>query len=173
MYVKLKDNAIEKFPYSIGDLKKDNPNVSFPKIFSSEIIETFSLADVTVDAKPSFNSVTQTVSQKTNPELIDGKWVLKWDTNSKAQSVIDKEKSDEQNNIRRERNTLLSQSDWSINSDSQLSADEQTKWKIYRQQLRDATLQTSFAGSSTALPFVSWPTKPSTTTPQPDPEEVI
>lgn len=173
MYVKLKDNAVEKFPYSIGDLKKDNPNVSFPKVFSSEIMATFGIAAVTVEEKPSFNSVTQTVSRKTNPELIDGKWILKWDVNSKAQSVIDKEKSDEQNNIRRERNTLLSQSDWSINSDSQLSGDEQIRWKSYRQQLRDATLQTSFAGSSTALPFVSWPTKPATTTPQPDPEDVI
>tara|TARA_Y100001938_G_scaffold38034_1_gene52518 strand:- start:307 stop:828 length:522 start_codon:yes stop_codon:yes gene_type:complete len=173
MYVKLKDNAVEKFPYSIGDLKKDNPNVSFPKVFSSEIMATFGIAAVTVEEKPSFNSVTQTVSQKTTPELSDGKWVLKWDTNSKAQSVIDTEKSDQQNSIRRERNTLLSQSDWSINSDSQLTEDEVTKWKAYRQELRDATKQTSFAGSSTALPFVSWPTKPATTTPQPNPEDGI
>tara|TARA_R100000152_G_C6761027_1_gene185108 strand:- start:128 stop:649 length:522 start_codon:yes stop_codon:yes gene_type:complete len=173
MYVKLKDNAVEKFPYSISDLKKDYPNVSFPKIFSSEIMETFSLADVTLDAKPSFNSVTQTVSQKTNPELIDGKWILKWDVNDKAQSIVDQDKLNEQQEIRRKRNELLSQSDWSINSDSQLTEDEVTKWKTYRQELRDATKQTSFAGSSTALPFVSWPTKPATTTPQPEPEEVI
>ena len=170
MYAKIKDGSVEKYPYSITDLKKDNPNVSFPKVLNTSILNSFGTYEVVTDSKPTYNSVNQTINKKNIPELVSGTWTLKWETKDKPQEDIDKEKSDEQIALRKKRNTLLDQSDWSINSDSQLTEDEVTKWKTYRQELRDTTKQTSFAGSSTALPSISWPTKPSTTTPQPDPD---
>ena len=30
MYVKVKDGAVDVFPYGGGELKRDNPNISFP-----------------------------------------------------------------------------------------------------------------------------------------------
>ena len=37
------------------------------------------------------------------------------------------------------RNSLLSNSDWAVMSDSPLSESKQTEWKTYRQKLRDIT----------------------------------
>lgn len=41
MYVKLLNGTIQKFPYSIGELKKDNPNVSFPENPSKELLQEY------------------------------------------------------------------------------------------------------------------------------------
>ena len=53
--------------------------------------------------------------------------------------------------IRQERNTLLSDCDWTQVSDAPVN---QTAWQTYRQALRDVTSQEGF-------PYdVTWPTKP-------------
>ena len=53
--------------------------------------------------------------------------------------------------IRQERNTLLSECDWTQISDAPVN---QAAWQTYRQALRDVTSQEGF-------PYdVTWPTKP-------------
>ena len=41
--------------------------------------------------------------------------------------------------LRQRRNSLLSSCDWTVLSDSPLSASEKTAWETYRQDLRDIT----------------------------------
>ena len=53
--------------------------------------------------------------------------------------------------IRQERNTLLSDCDWTQVSDAPVN---QVAWQTYRQALRDVTSQEGFPYS------VTWPTKP-------------
>ena len=55
--------------------------------------------------------------------------------------------------LRRERNSLLAETDWMGNSDVTMSDD----WKTYRQALRDITKQTP---SDDTLSNITWPTKP-------------
>ena len=55
--------------------------------------------------------------------------------------------------LRRERNSLLAETDWMGNSDVTMSDD----WKTYRQALRDITKQTP---SDDALSNITWPNKP-------------
>ena len=55
--------------------------------------------------------------------------------------------------LRRQRNQLLAETDWMGNSDVTMSAD----WKTYRQALRDITKQTP---TDDALSNITWPTKP-------------
>ena len=56
-------------------------------------------------------------------------------------------------NVRNERNELLLQCDWTQISDSPLILEKKNEWKIYRQELRDITLQeNSFS--------ITWPDKP-------------
>jgi hypothetical protein len=52
--------------------------------------------------------------------------------------------------IRKERNKLLSESDWTQSRDIVLNNDEE--WKVYRQALRDITEQN--------VENISWPQKP-------------
>ena len=59
--------------------------------------------------------------------------------------------------IRRDRNILLSESDWTHLSDSALTDAKKAEWAIYRQGLRDVP-----SNSTTVIDLdaVSWPTKP-------------
>lgn len=52
MYAKLNNGVIEKYPYTIGDLWKDNPNTSFPAHISNEILDMFGLVRVVITGSP-------------------------------------------------------------------------------------------------------------------------
>ena len=55
--------------------------------------------------------------------------------------------------LRSKRNSLIASSDWTVLSDSPLSAELKTAWLEYRQDLRDITSQSN--------PFnLVWPVKP-------------
>ena len=56
-------------------------------------------------------------------------------------------------NLRKERNQLLAQTDWMGNSDVTMSSE----WKNYRQKLRDIT---NGLTTVTDIETVTWPTKP-------------
>lgn len=55
-------------------------------------------------------------------------------------------------NIRAQRNILLTESDWTQLPDSPLSNQKQMEWQIYRQQLRDVTLADSPYGIGLPIP---------------------
>lgn len=59
--------------------------------------------------------------------------------------------------VRRERNRLLTLSDWTQMSDSPLSSDMRDAWSSYRQELRDIT--SNLEGVSSLLD-VNWPVQP-------------
>ena len=60
--------------------------------------------------------------------------------------------------IRRQRDRLLENSDWTQGVDSPLSASKKTEWATYRQELRDLPTEQS---SKTKYADITWPTKPS------------
>ena len=157
MYAKTKDGSVEKYPYSITDLKKDNPNVSFPKTIPTATLNQYGVADVVVASRPSFNSATQTINQKNKPELVSNVWTINWNITSLPQEEIDEIKTTKQKDIRFERTALLTNSDWTVLTDAPLSTDMVAKWKTYRQELRDITKQASF---NNAEPSVTWPNQP-------------
>lgn len=55
-------------------------------------------------------------------------------------------------NIRAQRNILLTESDWTQLPDSPLTNQQQIEWQIYRQQLRDVTLADSPYGIGLPIP---------------------
>jgi hypothetical protein len=60
---------------------------------------------------------------------------------------------DYENQIRQQRNALLAKSDWTVLTDSPLTTANKTKWKTYRQALRDLP-------SSSDWPNVTFPEEP-------------
>ena len=72
-----------------------------------------------------------------------------WDAMEAAYAAgADTRKSEE---VRQERNQLLSETDWMAGSDITMS----DEWRTYRQALRDIPSQEGFPNT------VTWPTKPS------------
>jgi len=59
--------------------------------------------------------------------------------------------------VRIERNTLLTESDWTQMSDSPLTDSKKTEWSTYRQSLRDLPTSNSSASSYDDVTFPSEP----------------
>lgn len=72
--------------------------------------------------------------------------------NLSDEQVIELIKNSELNDIRRIRNQLIAETDWTQFED--IRQEIRDKWKPYRQALRDITID------YTSLDTVKWPTKP-------------
>jgi hypothetical protein len=62
MYVLAPNQVVEKFPYSIGELRKDSPQVSFPANPSSETLASHNVFSV-VSTSPQHDPATQVAEQ--------------------------------------------------------------------------------------------------------------
>ena len=142
MYVKLTNGSVDQFPYTIGQLRRDNPSVSFPAKIPDSILNQYDVYPVTELDKPSFDSVTQTLTLGT-PSLNGNQWEVSYVVENRLQA-------DAELRVRQNRDALLIETDWMALSDVTMSSEMTT----YRQALRDVPSQSGF-------PFnITWPTKP-------------
>jgi len=128
--------------YSIGQLRRDNPNTSFPKRPSDELLADWSVYPYTVQDQPTVDYMTQTLTQ-TALAQVNGAWTQGWEVSNLSVE-------DAGRNIRNQRDNLLQQTDWMALSDNTMTP----AWASYRQALRDITAQEGFPFS------VDWPAKP-------------
>jgi hypothetical protein len=127
--------------YSIGQLRQDNPQVSFPAEISNATLAEYDVYPVIETQAPPYDSDTQYAVQ--NVQLIGADWTQVWE-------VLTLPEDQAANNIRSRRNMLLQETDWMALSDNVMTPE----WASYRQQLRDITSQAGF-------PYeVIWPIKP-------------
>jgi hypothetical protein len=148
MYLQIIDSNIT-FPYELRNLGRDFQNISFPKTLTDELLSDYGIFKVIPTPKPAYD-YTKNVSIGT-PQNIDGDWTQIWNVTDATIEEIDERLSDKWEEVRLERNRLLSESDWTQLPDSPLL--DVDGWKVYRQDLRDVTLQQN--------PFqIIWPDKP-------------
>lgn len=149
MYVKILNNAVDVFPYSVRKLKQDNSTTSFPKTLSDEQLAEWGVFPVVYAVEPTF-AHNEKVVANAEPALVDGSWTLDWSVASKTEDEIASEAS----GVRYERNELLTQSDWTQMPDSPLDSTIKQSWFDYRIALRDITEQSGFPTD------ITWPTAP-------------
>ena len=77
MYVKVTNGTIDQYPYTIGNLRRDNPNTSFPKTVPNEVLADFGVFPVKRVNKPDINPLTQDVKES-SPKFENGRWVQSW-----------------------------------------------------------------------------------------------
>jgi hypothetical protein len=140
MYIKLTDGQPQ--PYSIGQLRRDNPQVSFPSTIPAPSLAEYDVYEVTPTEQPGYDSNTQTVSQAV--ELVDDVWTQVW-------TVAPLPQDQAESNIRSQRDDLLTRSDWTQVADAPV---DKQAWADYRQALRDVPSQAGFPYS------VIWPVAP-------------
>lgn len=87
MYIKLNKGIIDKYPYSINQLKQDNPDTSFPAEISDERLADWDVYPVTPIDYPQVD-YKKNVEEGT-PELVDGVWNQVLNVTDKPQSEID------------------------------------------------------------------------------------
>jgi hypothetical protein len=76
MFVKVTNDQIDQYPYTVGDLRRDNPNTSFPKQVPEATMAQYGMYPVGYAAAPDYNPDTHRIQNSNMPELVDGKWTL-------------------------------------------------------------------------------------------------
>ena len=154
---------------SQGQLRKENPNMSMPKVWNSFTFDALNVDPVLAAPKPTEGiGQYQTVTRNGVTQDAKGNWVQAWQisdmfsdttedgvTTTKAeheaayQARLDSDAADRN---RTERDRRIAETDWHALSDVTMSAE----MTAYRQALRDITAHANWPH----LNDDDWPTKP-------------
>lgn len=86
MYLKVKNNDIEKYPYNVNHLKQDNPQVSFPAEISDELLAEYGVYKVKQIETPAFTYKHNMVEG--TPVNNNGEWEQTWVLTEKSVEEI-------------------------------------------------------------------------------------
>jgi hypothetical protein len=152
MYLKVSGSTIT-YPYSVYDLKTENPNTSFPTSIPDSLLEEFGVYKVELKDSGYDDDDSKDVVEIT-PTLSGSIYVQTYQITDADNDTINKRKEIKWAEVRTKRNTLLNESDWTQFQDSPITGSSLTDWQTYRQSLRDVTTQSD--------PYnIVWPTIPS------------
>ena len=82
MHIKITNGSVDTYPYSVGQLRRDNPNTSFPKRIPDDMLESYGVYTVVYTDMPSIDDRTQKVEREATPSLVAGAWTVGWTTSS-------------------------------------------------------------------------------------------
>jgi hypothetical protein len=144
MHLKLTNGTPAK--YTLGQLRRDNPQTSFPKLIPDDLLASYDVYPYTRPIAPEYDGLTHRLTDVVF-EQVDGAWVLPY--------VVEQQPLEQaERNIRSRRDTLLQETDWIVIKSYERGQNIPAEWELYRQALRDITSQAGFPYS------VEWPTKP-------------
>ena len=147
MYLRIINDEIT-YPYSLQQLKENNPNSSFPSEMTEAVMNEYNIFEVRQTPKP--NDYTKNITEGT-PILVEGVYYQNWEQTDASTSEINTRIEAKWVEVRENRNQLLQECDWTQLGD--IPNETKTIWQSYRQDLRDVTSQTN--------PFdIVWPVKP-------------
>lgn len=142
-YIYTPSNADPVYPFTLTDLRRVRPNISWPAEIDDKTAATFDCYPVMQTDAPLGHG--QKVV-RTAPEYVNGVWQERWSLEDYTAEEIEGQWA----SVRADRNRRLTDCDWTQLSDAPVDA---TAWAEYRQALRDITQQ--------ADPFnIVWPVAP-------------
>lgn len=83
MYIKANGSTIEHYPYTLDQLRRDNPETSFPKNMSESQWISFGAIKVVKTTKP-----TADVVRRLDPIQVNGVWTQQWESRSYTTSEV-------------------------------------------------------------------------------------
>ena len=149
-----------------SQLRADNPNTSFPKQITADILDGFGYDPVLNGAAATVSGPYE-ASTRDGVEEINKQWFTKFivgpvftdneDATAAEQQAAYRTNIDNQvaANVRSERDRKLAACDWTVLADSPLTTAKKTEWKTYRKALRDISAAAGFPHT------MEWPTEPS------------
>jgi hypothetical protein len=143
MLIKLTNGAPEA--YTIAQLRRDNPQTSFPKEVTKEILSLYNVYSLKQTRVPEIDSKTHRIIK--DVRLLNGEWTQVWQI-----SEIDQKQAE--SNVRAYRDNLLAMTDWVVIRAYGNGVPAPDDLLQYRQALRDITTQEGFPYS------ITWLTKP-------------
>ena len=152
MYVKV-INGVPK-PYTILQLRRDNPNTSFSTKISTQLLAQYGVYKAVEEERPSYNERTQSIAMNNVAFNSNGVWVYGWTIVDKTAEEIAAYDTEQSMSIRSQRDELLASCDWMAIKAFEAGSTLSAEWATYRQALRDVTAQAGFPHD------VTFPTKP-------------
>jgi len=154
-----------------SQLKAANPNTSFPKNITTEVLDHFGY-DAVLNGAAATVTAPYEVNTRDGVEEINGQWFTRFvagpiftdttdedgnvttaaDNEAAYRTKIDNEAAAR---VRAERDEKIAACDWTVLADSPLTTAKKTEWKAYRTALRDIPAADGFPHTMT------WPTEPS------------
>lgn len=163
MYAKVSGATLIKYPYTFGDLRRDNSNVSFPKDINTTLMNRYGMVSVREGTKPDITTY-QKLERNTSPtrpvigqdddgnDIHENYWEIGYTVvDMTAEEITAKDETTAQN-ARAERNAKLAETDFYALTDVTMNAAMTT----YRQALRDLPDHENWP----YLEEADWPTKP-------------
>ena len=156
---------------TVSQVKSSQPNTSFPKQITTEVLDSYGY-DAVLNGAAATVTAPYGVSTRSGVEEISGQWFTKFvagpafsdttDSEGNVTTAAANEAAYRANfdsivgaAVRKERDTKLTATDWTQLADSQLTDEVKATWVTYRQALRDLPTASGFPHTMT------WPTKPS------------
>lgn len=149
-YIKITDG--NQVRYSLGQLRKDNKTVSFPKVIAEETLASYGVYSFVFADAPSYNVSTEVITLSETATQVGGKWTYVWTVRDKTSAELAADAAYTATSARNVRDGLLAETDYLALSDATLSSAMAT----YRQALRDITGHSDWPN----LVAGDWPTKP-------------
>lgn len=84
MYIHTHSNT---YPYSASQLKRDNPQTSFPKDMTDEVLASWGVYPVQATQQPAYDPITQGIAE-VPPLQINGRWEQQWKVYELAPEVV-------------------------------------------------------------------------------------
>jgi hypothetical protein len=149
MYIYAPSGIARTYPYSVGQLRADNPQTSFPSQMSDALLAEWGVYPVTEAPQPTV-TYAQNLTEDT-PRRINGVWTQTWKVSPATSEQVAERTAVQAADIRAERNVRLVACDWTQLPDAPVDS---AAWAAYRQALRDVTGQSGFPWA------VTWPSEP-------------
>lgn len=142
------DGSVDRYPYTLTDLRRANPGTSFAKQISDETAAGFNCYPVTPTDPPAED---HTVNLERSAIKQGDTWFEQWVRTPATPEQIAERTTAKENDVRSERNRRLADCDWTQLPDAPVDA---AAWAAYRQELRDISGQAGFPWN------VVWPAEP-------------
>jgi len=156
-YIKI-TNGTQK-PYDLGQMRRDNKTISFPKVVEASTLANYGVYTVVVADAPSYTAATQVITRNTTATDVGGQWTYEWTVRDKTSDELAADTANAAASARSTRNGLLADTDYMALSDVTMSEAVTT----YRQALRDITSHSNWPNLASADMDGTggdWPAKP-------------
>ena len=150
-YVNITNGKVDQYPYTVGLLRRDNPNTSFPRNISEATLNQWGVFSVEETEEPVISSNNQ-YTVESDPVLQGGVWKATWQVVSRTSEEQELYDQNVSTSNRHRRDGKLAATDWWASSDLTMTSAQTT----YRKALRDIPTHSNWPH----LADNDWPTKP-------------
>lgn len=102
MHILAINGTAETYPYSIGHLRKDNPQISFPKNPTDALLASYNVFPVIATERPVYDTTTQNLSEG-KPFIVNGVWMQGWVVTDATTEEVDQRKANQLESLKQQR----------------------------------------------------------------------